>query len=96
VTGIPALCDAEYTAEAESAAMKWEADSAALTALYDALGSARDALGAALGLTGGCPSSSLLTAALSASLAFPLGSPESESLGCILNVVADRTAGVAA
>jgi len=96
VTGIPALCDAEYEAEAESAAMKWEADAAALTALYDALGSARDALGTALGLTQGCPSSSLLTASLNASLAFPLGSPESESLGCILSVIADRTSAVAA
>ena len=96
MTTMAALADREYAAEAESAAMTAEADAATLTALYDALGNARDALGAALGLDGGCPSSLLLSASLSGSLAFPLGSPESESLRCILNVVGDLTTAVAA
>ena len=95
MTALEALCDGAYSAEAEAAAMKWEADSAALTALYDALGSAHEALGAALSLTGGCASSSLLSAALTGSLAFQLGSPESESLRCILDFIADRTSAVA-
>lgn len=82
-----ALCDGEYAAEAELAAMTAEADAPALTALYDALGYARDALGAALGLITGFPSSSLIEASVAASEAFPLDSPQSEALGVILGAV---------
>jgi hypothetical protein len=89
---IRALCDGEYAAEAEDAAMRAEADAGRLTALYDALSYAGDALGAALGLTAGFPSSSLLEASVAASEAFPLGSPQSEALGCVLGVISDVTA----
>ena len=95
MTSLRALCDGEYEAEAESAAMTAEADAPRLTALYDALGLMRDALGAGTGLTGGCPSSLLLDASMAVAEAFPLGTPQSESLGCILGVIADMTAGVA-
>jgi len=91
VTSIRALADALDAAEAESAAMRMEADAPALTALYDALRFAKDALGAALSLDRGCPSSLLLDASVAAGEAFPLGTPQSESLGCILSVIADVT-----
>ena len=87
MTSLRALCDGEYAAEAEAAAMQAEADAATLTALYDALGFVHGALGAALGLTGGCPSSLLLSASLNGSLAFPLRSPQSEALGVLLGAV---------
>ena len=90
MTSLIALCDGEYAAEAESAAMESEAGGPALTALYDALGFMRDALGAALGLTGGCPSSLLLDASVASGEAFPLASPESEALGVILGAVGDE------
>ena len=96
MTALRALCDGEYAAEAESAAMRIEDDAPALTALYDFLGYARDALGAALSLTTGCPSSSLLEASAAAGDAFPLGSAESGSLGCILAVIGDVTGARAA
>jgi hypothetical protein len=85
------LADGEYEAEAEAAAMQSEGDAPALTALYDALGLMRDALGSGLGLTGGCPSPLLLDASVAVAEAFPLGSPESEALGRILTVIADVT-----
>ena len=96
MTSLRALCDGEYTAEAEAAAMQAEADAAALTAFYDALGSLRDAVGAALSLTGGCPSSLLLEASLAGSLAFPLGSPQSQALGVILGAAGLMVTGAAA
>ena len=96
MTSLRALVDGEYAAEAESAAMECEGDAPRLTALYDALGQARDALGAALGLNQGSSSSLLLEASVAASEAFPLGSPQSESLGCILGIVADITEGTVA
>jgi hypothetical protein len=96
MTSLRALCDGEYAAEAESAAMRSEDGSPRLTALYDFLDSARDALGAALGLNQGSPSSLLLEASVAASEAFPLGSPQSESLGCILGVIDGAAAEVAA
>ena len=87
MSSLRALVDGEYSAEAESAAMQYEADGPALTALYDALGFMRDALGSALTLTWGCPSSLLLDASVAAGEAFPLSSPESEALGVILGAV---------
>ena len=87
MTALPFLAAAEVTAEAESAAMTAEAGAPSLTALYDALGYAHAALGAALGLTTGFPSSSLIEASIAAAEAFPLGTPQSESLGCILDVI---------
>jgi hypothetical protein len=90
------LADGECEAEAESAAMTAEADGPALTALYDALRLTADALGSGLGLTGGCPSSLLLDASVAVAEAFPLGTPESEALGCILGVIADVTEGAMA
>ena len=92
MTDLTALADGEYRAEAESAAMAWEADAPALTALYDALGSMRDALGAALTLTAGSPSSLLLEASVAASEAFPLRSRESAALGILLDAVAKARA----
>lgn len=91
-----ALCDGEYAAEAESAAMRIEADGPALTALYDALGFTRDALGAALGLSGGFPSSLLLEASVAAAEAFPLRSAESQAFGVILGAVGTMVSGAAA
>jgi hypothetical protein len=96
MTTLRALADGEYAAEAEAAAMTMEADAPALTALYDALRFMTDALGSALSLTPGCPSSLLLDASVAVAEAFPLGSPQSESLGCILGVIADVTEGAVA
>jgi hypothetical protein len=96
MTALPVLTAREAAAEAESAAMERDGDAAALTALYDALGFMRDALGSALSLTGGCPSSLLLDASVAVAEAFPLTSPESEALGVILGVVSDVTGRTAA